>query len=61
MNYNKYQRIKLQKKLNEAINRDFPRKHRKNYIRKLATTITREEKNNLNSPMDYNKNKPRQI
>ncbi len=59
MNYNKYQRIKIRKKLAGIINSDTP--HRKNVLQKLTTIITREEKNNLNSPMDYKKNKPRQI
>ena len=59
MNYNKYQRIKIRKKLGGIINSDIP--HRKNVLQKLTTIITREEKNNLNSPIDYNKNKPRQI
>ncbi len=59
MNYNKYQRIKIRKKLGGIISRDIP--HRKNVLQKLTTIITREEKNNLNSPMDYKKNKPRQI
>ena len=59
MNYQKYKKIKIQKKLSKVLIKDIP--HRKLVVRKLATIITREEKNNLGSPVDYSKNKVREI
>ncbi len=62
MNYKKYQRIKIHKKLARVISNEIP--NRKQTLRKLTTFISREVRNDLPlfySPMDFSKNKPMQI